>query len=617
MFKIQLSFRGNEIKELIFDKSIVSIGRHHINDIHLGVYETPSYISRFHAVIVENVRGDFFVRDLGSMNGVLVNGERVYRRILQDGDIIKLSEYYLTFQRVEKEKVILRPATPEKKKGMALPPDRQQFDDTTTIISQERLEDFICLLSSESNHELLLLQLLNGLGEITSASFGYYTEVMDDGFIMPRYTKGVLPSEGVPLPSEQLFREATREKKLAVDYALRDREAQEEILALGMSLSHGRKNFFFYLEVSYTAYQANAPSFNHALLLLLRKAKGLLHRLPQHPGTTDPRQFCWKEKMVFNARQARMAEVFQRLQQTAHNKLNVLIFGETGTGKEVAAHKIHLLAQRPGAFVALNCAELNPDLLADRLFGHVRGAFSNAVTDTWGAFKEADKGTLFLDEIGCLDDRRQKMLLRPLREKEISRLGETKVHRVEVKIIFATNENLEHKVHDHEMRHDFYFGRILEERPPISLPPLRERMEDIPLLVSFFIDMEGKGEVLGIHPEALQAVMSYQYDWPANINELKSVVVRAMTIAKANHRKIIHPEDIMNALYLAEIPTYEEETSPCAGLPEMEEAECEAILRVLTETRGNKSQAAKRLGLSRPTLNKKCSKYGFDLLEFK
>jgi len=319
---------------------------------------------------------------------------------------------------------------------------------------------------------------------------------------------------------------------------------------------------------------------------------------------------------VCNAGLSCMAKVMERLKRTSENKLNILICGETGTGKEVAAKKIHSLSGKEGMFVAANCKEVPMNLLPDRLFGHIKGAFSGAEKDKPGVFEEAHKGTLFLDEIGCLDLEMQQMLLRPLREKKIIRLGDAREREVDVKIVFATNEDLEEKAKKGLMRDDFLYGRILEESPPIELLPLKKRKDDIPLLVSFHIDEASDAKVKGIHHRALHRLYRSDYDWPANVQELKSLILKAISIAKIEGREIILWDDIIPYFPLASPPSARE-TSPCERLGGIERAECEAILRVLRETRGNMAEAARTLGVSRPTLYKKCNTFGIDFNTFK
>ena len=613
MFKIEVIKNNRKIKEAIFDKSIVSIGRHDVNDIQLGKYDRPLLVSRFHAAIIENEQGAYFIRDLGSKNGVRVNGEGTYRKILKSRDLIEIGGYVLKFEIVRKEEVILTPDTPRKKTRKHIISVK---DDSTEVHSEEKeLDSTLLLLGNASDPDSFLTQFLYALCHVSSADVGYCAEIVNDGFTFPRHTKGLTNYE-IPRPSEKLFKQMIKENSISIDFALREGEVQEKLIAMCVPLRLDQKFYLFYLEIPKETYERKGKNILSELLLLLKKVRKYIPSSYVNSKTQNAMSFRWKEKMVCNTRLPCMAEVMQRLDKTSKNNLNVLICGETGTGKEVAAKKIHSLSGRKGKFVAINCKEVPANLLADRLFGHIKGAFSSADRSQPGVFEKAHEGTLFLDEVGCLDLELQQMLLRPLREKKIMRLGDTKERKIDVKIVFATNEDLGEKVDRALMRKDFLYGRILEENPPIEIPPLRKRKEDIPLLVNFFIDEATNQKVKGIHHGALYKLYKSDHQWPANVQELKNVILKALSLARSEGREIILWEDIR--FYSPTIPAVSvQEAFPCERFNGMEKIECEAIIHVLRETRGNVAQAAKILGISRPTLYKKCNSYGIDLNAFK
>src|SRR3954467_10222246 len=223
--------------------------------------------------------------------------------------------------------------------------------------------------------------------------------------------------------------------------------------------------------------------------------------------------------------------VLDQVEQVAPTDTTVLIEGETGTGKELIAHAIHNASQRCGrAFIKLNCAAIPMDLLESELFGHERGAFTGAIAQKIGRFEMADKGTLFLDEVGDIPLALQPKLLRVLQEQEFERLGSGRTHKVDVRLVAATNRNLVKMVARGQFRSDLYYRLNVF---PILLPALRERREDIPVLVTHFVKMFSRRmgkQVESIPPETMAAFQSYS--WPGNIRELQNLVERAVILSQ-------------------------------------------------------------------------------------
>ena len=222
--------------------------------------------------------------------------------------------------------------------------------------------------------------------------------------------------------------------------------------------------------------------------------------------------------------------VLEQVERVAPTGSTVLIQGETGTGKELIAHAIHNISSRCGRpFVRLNCAAIPLDLLESELFGHEKGAFTGAIAQKIGRFELADKGTLFLDEIGDIPPALQPKLLRVLQEQEFERLGSTRTHQVDVRLVAATNRDLTEMVNRGEFRSDLYYRLNVF---PILLPPLRERREDIPALVTHFVEILGRRmgrEIEHIPSETMSALSSYQ--WPGNIRELQNLIERAVILS--------------------------------------------------------------------------------------
>ncbi len=235
------------------------------------------------------------------------------------------------------------------------------------------------------------------------------------------------------------------------------------------------------------------------------------------------------ERIIGNS--AALESVLEQVEQVAPTDSTVLIEGETGTGKELIAHAIHNASQRCGrAFIKLNCAAIPLDLLESELFGHEKGAFTGAIAQKIGRFEMADKGTLFLDEVGDIPSALQPKLLRVLQEQEFERLGSGRTHKVDVRLVAATNRNLVKMVARGQFRSDLYYRLDVF---PILLPALRERREDIPALVTHFVKLFSRRmgkQVDSIPPETMAAFQ--WYSWPGNIRELQNLVERAVILSR-------------------------------------------------------------------------------------
>jgi transcriptional regulator with GAF, ATPase, and Fis domain len=293
--------------------------------------------------------------------------------------------------------------------------------------------------------------------------------------------------------------------------------------------------------------------------------------------------------------------VLEQVERVATTGSTVLIQGETGTGKELIAQAIHNISSRCGRpFVRLNCAAIPLDLLESELFGHEKGAFTGAIAQKIGRFELADKGTLFLDEVGDIPSALQPKLLRVLQEQEFERLGSTRTHQVDVRLVAATNRDLTQMVNRGEFRSDLYYRLNVF---PILLPPLRERREDIPALVTHFAETLGSRigrEIEHIPPETMSALSSYQ--WPGNIRELQNLIERAVILS--NHGVLPNP------LPAAET---EQRAAIFPGATTLRDSERTLILGTLETVGwiiGGPKGAAVKLGLKRTTLIHKMQKLG-------
>jgi len=295
-----------------------------------------------------------------------------------------------------------------------------------------------------------------------------------------------------------------------------------------------------------------------------------------------------------------MRDVFDLIRRVADSPTNVLITGESGTGKELVAKAIHYNSERRDSpFIPVNCAAIPEALLESELFGHVKGAFTDAKNDKRGLFEEAHKGTLFLDEISELPLLLQAKLLRAIQEHEIRRVGATRSVAIDVRIIAATNLRLAEEIKVKRFREDLYYRLNVIE---IALPPLRERREDIPLLVDAFLKRcveSSRKPVRGMTESALALLIDYA--WPGNVRELENVIERAVTLSRSEK---ITPDDLPPVIQGARGERRVLDEAADRILP-LQEIEKEYILRILEKTGGNKYQAAQMLGIDRKTLYRK------------
>ncbi len=304
---------------------------------------------------------------------------------------------------------------------------------------------------------------------------------------------------------------------------------------------------------------------------------------------------------------AAMREVLEIVQQVAPTRATVLITGESGTGKELIAKGIHQSSPRARfPMVTVHCAALAPTLLESELFGHEKGAFTGAHERRIGRFEQAQGGTLFLDEIGEIDATIQVKLLRFLGERTFERVGSNKTLTADVRLVAATNKNLEALVKEGKFREDLFFRlRVVE----IHLPPLRQRPEDISLLTRRFLEefaAENQKPVFGLAPEAVELLQ--QYRWPGNVRELRTAIEHAVVLCRGS---VIGARDLPANVRSGQAPQLEPtatETIAHGGLT-VKEAERELVVQALKECNGNRSLAAKKLGMSRRTLHRKLHLY--------
>ena len=302
----------------------------------------------------------------------------------------------------------------------------------------------------------------------------------------------------------------------------------------------------------------------------------------------------------------KMQRVYKMMEKVSQHEYPVLILGESGTGKELVARSIHFSGpRRDRPFAPVDCSALVPTLIESELFGYVRGAFTGAMQAKQGLLEAAQGGTLFLDEIGDMPVDLQAKLLRALQEREVKPVGSTERRPINVRIIAATNRDLESAIRSGTFRQDLYFRLNVVQ---LKLPPLRDRKSDIPLLVTAFLEKfsDPRGPVRTISEDAMRRLIAY--DWPGNVRELENAIERAVALGSG---PILHVGDLPSNL---QYPTSERAPERDEILP-LEELERRAILRTLRETGGDKLSAARMLGIGKTTLYRKLKQYHLEQAE--
>jgi len=323
---------------------------------------------------------------------------------------------------------------------------------------------------------------------------------------------------------------------------------------------------------------------------------------------------------------AALREVLEKVEQVAPMSSTVLLRGETGTGKELVAHAIHINSPREEKpFVRVNCAAFAPGVLESELFGHEKGSFTGAIERRRGRFELADGGTLFLDEVGDLPMEVQIKLLRTLQERELERVGGSETIKIDVRVVSATNRNLERMIEDGDFREDLYYRLNVF---PINLPPLRDRLEDLPILVNHFIQKFSRSMGVangGASAEGLAKLR--EYNWPGNVRELENIIERGMILAKGAQLGATHfdfgrrAQNASGPSHTGPVPTITPAQAQPAVADEgkslaerLLDSERKEIVAAVEKSRGNIASAARTLGINRSTLYYRLRKHGLEHL---
>jgi Nif-specific regulatory protein len=604
----------------------VTLGRGHASTLHLR----DLAVSRQHCVIEpagEGVAG-YRLRDLESRHGTFVNGLPARERDLRPGDQITLGVSLLLFQ-VDgaepgpPEEILLEDGGPSEKNailraaetsiylqdGLGTQPDARAARDLFALLrigqglhtlraTEPLARRLLELLLETIPAQRAALLLLDRAGEPASAFTLDHT-----GSAAPFPLSRTLVERVIQVRQAVLANDVLQAAGWSEAESVRMARIQS-LLAAPLTSANGA------IGLLYLDDRRDGPHFDETHLELLTAIAGIAS-----VALANTRHMEWLADEKDRLEEAidhdlvgeslRMREIWRLVSRVAPSDSTVLIRGESGTGKEVAARAIHRKSRRASRpFVAINCATLSETLLESELFGHEKGAFTGAVMRKTGKFEVADTGTLFLDEVGEIPPPLQAKLLRVLQEREFDRLGGTRPIQVDVRVIAATNRDLEKAIREGTFREDlFYRLNVIS----FTMPPLRERREDIPLLASHFAARFGfklGRRVAGFTPEA--RALLQRYAWPGNVRELSNTVERAIVLGEGD---LIRPEDLPETIL--EAPSDAAGKAPITRFHEtINETKKRLILGAVDEARGNITKAAELLGLNANYLHRLISNLG-------
>ena len=603
--KPNLTFIAGPSKGTVFELSgdEVSIGRDLTNQITIN----DKSVSRHHCLLKQE-NGQFKITDLESHNGTFVNETPAKEHPLLHGDRVRVGDSLFLF--------LLHPE--EESQGS----NDVRFDDGTILAVSAiryRLEDALYSMARDKSTLIKIgttISSIRSLKELQKRLLELLFEV-----VPAERAAILLIDESLDNPNSVFALDqfsGTNNQPLHLSRTVAQQVTSEGVALLSNDIIEGSQ---------FSGSESLIASKTHSLLCvpltLNKKVIGIIYMDTTKPGGVfneghlqivtaiagfasgaldSARHVEWLENenqrlqddfqgehnMIGESQP--MKEVYRFIMRVAPSEATVLIEGESGTGKELAAHAIHRRSSRKSRpFVAINCAALTETLLESELFGHEKGAFTGAIAQKKGKLEIADGGTLFLDEVGDMSLLLQTKLLRVLQEREFERVGGTRTLKVDIRVIAATNKNLEEAIKAGTFRQDLYFRLNVVS---VKMPALRERREDIPLLARHFTarySEKCKRRVTGLAPEALACLNNY--DWPGNVRELENAIERAIVLGSTER---IQPDDLPEFL-IERMPS----TNPSAGkyYDLVKEAKREILLKALNNTRGNYTEAARLLGV--------------------
>jgi Nif-specific regulatory protein len=577
---------------------VVTLGRNRSNTVVL----LDKHASRWHAEIVHE-DGRWLLRDCGTLNGTRRNGERLQRPTpLMHGDEVRIGDTVLRFL-VERDPDIAASPTPIE---VELPPEPvAEETGSKTVLLPDELGALCAFLKGslrEAAPQALVGRALTAiLNQTGAATAGYLGFDPDD---LPRL---VLPQKAQI--DAHLSRQLTQRmlgQNRTVWLGGEGGDAPDSLMAVRDAVClplpgldgrpcgalHVYKNGRSFSEREVRFCEALAGSLGNCLQVLRsrRQLEAENSRLRVLHGGGD-------DELIGDS--PALAKLRETIARVAPGPANVLVVGESGVGKELVALGLHRTSpRRDGPLVTVNCAAIAPTLMESELFGHVKGAFSGADRNHPGFFEQADEGTVFLDEIGELSPECQAKLLRVLEGKGFRPVGGTADVRVDVRIVAATNRDLEREVEEGNFREDLFY-RL---RIPIRVPPLRDHAEDIPALADHFLARLSVEYRRPVKLTEAALARLRDYSWPGNVRQLRSVLETAVAMSDGL------------AIDADDLPLGPDRGQKAEGLPtlNLEELEADAIRQALRRTEGNKAQAARVLGIHRDTLMQKLRKYGIE-----
>ncbi len=655
----RLIIRENGSEKVVeLTTKVTSIGRSHENTIEIDDLNS----SRKHCQI-ERKAGGYLVTDLKSRNGTLVNGILVLRKELRPGDCIEIGKTRMYFDRIPTE---ISDDTIDLNTDFFLEPLAEIGEEAQVQVLRKEREIFLKLLEVNRNlsSTLVLADLLDlildTVVEVTTAERGFL--MIQNGKEMVIQTARNVDREKIKGPDFKVSRsiaEFVMESGAAIlsGNAVDDRRFtgyasvyelnMKSVLCVPIKL-RGQTTGVIYVD---NRFDQEAFSQNHLRWLeilsdqaavaimnarLFEENRSRQHELEEVRKRLEQVNLDLEEKVLSKSiqleeaikllpkdssrsfkydydyivtRSPKMFEVFELLDKVTDSNVPVLILGESGTGKELIARAIHKNGPRQQKqFVSENCAAIPVNLLESEFFGHVRGAFTGATRDKRGLFEIADDGTLFLDEVADMSAEMQTKFLRVLQDGEIRRVGGKDILKVNVRIVSATNKNIYDLVRQSQFREDLLY-RI--NVITVTLPPLRERREDIPILIDHFLSkiaQRNQQDKLTLGREAFHLL--YQYDWPGNIRELENEIERLAALSEDQiEAKLLSPNILAKASN-RRIPSFEGKSLKEVVARTVEDVEMQVIKSTLSHHRWKKSKTAEALGISRPTLDSKILKYG-------
>ncbi|MFL5370297.1 MAG: sigma 54-interacting transcriptional regulator [Myxococcales bacterium] len=523
---------------------------------------------------------------------LVVNGRKRDRHALDDGDTLEVSGARLVFEKVDRE--------------LASDETVAEAPTDPAALAVERLAEFAQALGREPALDRALIRLLDSIVEVVKADKGFVLTVENGTpeILAARNFQQQDIEDAVERLSDSIVRRALDTKQpLIVSDAVHDAQfnASESVVNLKLA-SVMCVPLLLRGEVSGAVYVGNdrlASLFTARELLLMTSFCSTATLLLEHARSLDELRADKAELQsrldaqaygdIIGACEA-MRDIFRKIDKVAATNIDVLVTGESGTGKELIARELHRRSPRKnGPFIAINCGAIPENLLESELFGHAKGAFTGAIAARPGKFQAASSGTLFLDEIGEMSPALQVKLLRALQDRAVTRVGETKVEPVDIRIVSATNKDLEAEMNAGRFREDLYYRVNVVH---LHLPPLRERGEDAAMLAKFFLGRATRelgAKVKGFSRQALNAVRHFR--WPGNIRQLENRIKKAVVLAEG---PLITAEDL---------ELRPEQLDPILPLAQaMENFRNRYINEVLERNGGNRTKTAKDLGVDPRTI---------------